>query len=145
MKDRPIFSKDGSTLYFSRCDCLDCYGDCDLFSAKLQPDSTWGEVKNLGFSVNSLSWDSHPSLSHTEDTLYFASDRIGGFGLSDIYYTYKLANGQWAPAQNAGPVINTRNNDVSPFYHPDFDCVCTSVPTGSSTISASMTSTNHTL
>ncbi len=116
-----FLSKNGKTLYFSRCDCLDCYGDCDLFSAKLQPDSTWGEVQNLGHSVNSLSWDSHPALSHTEDTLYFASDRMGGFGLSDIYYTYKLPTGLWAPAQNAGPVINTRSNDVSPFYHPDFD------------------------
>lgn len=116
-----FLSKDGKTLYFSRCDCLDCYGDCDLFSAKLQEDSTWGEVANLGTAVNSLAWDSHPSLSHTEDTLYFASDRIGGFGLSDIYFTYKLPTGKWAPAQNAGPVINTRSNDVSPFYHPVFD------------------------
>lgn len=116
-----VLTRDGKTIYFSRCDCLDCYGDCDLFSAKLQTDSTWGEIKNLGTNVNSLSWDSHPSLSHSEDTLYFASDRLGGFGLSDIYYTYKDKNGNWMRAQNLGPVINTRNNDVSPFYHPVFD------------------------
>ncbi len=115
-----ILSRDGKTIYFSRCDCADCFGDCDLFSAKLQSDSTWGEVENLGTNVNSLSWDSHPSLSHTEDTLFFASDRIGGFGLSDIYFTYKDKNGKWQPAQNLGPVINTRNNDLSPFYHPVF-------------------------
>jgi len=116
-----ILTRDGKTLYFSRCDCLDCFGDCDLFSAKLQSDSTWGEVKNLGTRVNSLSWDSHPSLSHSEDTLYFASDRLGGFGLSDIYYTYKMKNGEWSSAKNLGPVINTRNNDVSPFYHPVYN------------------------
>lgn len=116
-----ILTRDGQTLYFSRCDCQGCYGDCDLFSARLQTDSTWGEVENLGTNVNSLSWDSHPSLSHTEDTLYFASDRLGGFGLSDIYFTYKTKKGEWAPAQNLGPVINTRNNDVSPFYHPVYD------------------------
>ncbi|WP_258103746.1 OmpA family protein [Marinoscillum sp. MHG1-6] len=114
-------SKNGKTLYFSRCDCIDCYGDCDIFTATLQEDSTWGEIKNLGINVNSLAWDSHPALSHSEDTLYFASDRIGGFGLADIYFTYKTKNGQWAPAQNLGPVINTRKNDVSPFYHPVFD------------------------
>lgn len=116
-----ILSRDGKTLFFSRCDCLDCFGDCDLFSAKLQTDSTWGEIKNLGTNVNSLSWDSHPALSHTEDTLYFASDRLGGFGLSDIYFTYKMKNGNWAPSQNMGPIINTRNNDLSPFYHPVYD------------------------
>ncbi|MBR09251.1 MAG: hypothetical protein CMP48_16410 [Rickettsiales bacterium] len=116
-----VLTRDGQTIYFSRCDCSECYGDCDLFSASLQQDSTWGEVKNLGSMVNSLSWDSHPSLSHSEDTLYFASDRLGGFGLSDIYFTYKDKNGNWSRAQNMGPVINTRNNDVSPFYHPVYD------------------------
>ncbi|MFT7196508.1 MAG: outer membrane protein OmpA-like peptidoglycan-associated protein [Marinoscillum sp.] len=116
-----ILSRDGVTLYFSRCDCLDCFGDCDLFSAKLQNDSTWGEVKNLGTNVNSLSWDSHPSLSHSEDTLFFASDRLGGFGLSDIYFTTKNKDGSWSSAQNMGPIINSRSNDVSPFYHPVYD------------------------
>ncbi len=115
-----VLSRDGQTLYFSRCECIDCIGDCDLFVTTLQADSTWGDIKNLGVNVNSLSWDSHPSLSHTEDTLYFASDRLGGFGLADIYFTWKNINGTWAPAQNLGPVINTRNNDVSPFYHPVF-------------------------
>ncbi|MGK7397155.1 MAG: OmpA family protein [Candidatus Cyclobacteriaceae bacterium M3_2C_046] len=114
-------SRDGKTIYFSRCHAPDCYGNCDIFSAELQADSTWGHVKNLGINVNSKSWDSHPSLSHTEDTLYFASDRIGGFGLADIYFTYKLKNGEWATAQNAGPMINTRKNEVSPFYHPEYD------------------------
>ena len=41
--------------------------------------------------------------------------------MSDIYFTYKDKNGNWSRAQNMGPVINTRNNDVSPFYHPVYD------------------------
>jgi len=116
-------SRDGKTLFFSRCDSPDSYGDCDIFMAEMQEDSTWGNVHNLGVNVNSLGWDSHPSLSHTEDTLYFASDRIGGFGLSDIYFTYKKRDGSWVEAQNIGPVINTRHNEVSPFYHPEFDMI----------------------
>jgi outer membrane protein OmpA-like peptidoglycan-associated protein len=117
----PCITKDGKTLYFSRCNAPDGLGNCDLYSATLREDSTWGDIKNLGPNVNSIAWDSHPSLSHTEDTLYFASDRIGGFGLSDIWFTYKTAKGNWAPAQNAGPVINTRKSEVSPFYHPAHD------------------------
>lgn len=109
---------DGSTLYFARCHAPGTMGSCDLFTAEIKEDSTWGNVKNLGVNVNSISWDSHPTLSHTEDTLYFASDRIGGFGLSDIYYTYKDENGLWTLAQNVGPLVNTRGNEVSPFYHP---------------------------
>ena len=112
-------SSDGNTLYFSRCDCPSCYGDCDLFSASLK-DSVWTDIKNLGINVNSLSWDSHPSLSQSGDTLFFASDRLGGFGLSDIYYSTKK-DGFWTQSQNMGPIINTRNNEVSPFYHPRFE------------------------
>ena len=111
-------TKDGETLYFTRCDCPNCHGNCDIFEAIKLKDGTWGNIRNLGASVNSSAWDSQPSLSRNEDTLYFASDRLGGFGLSDIYFTYKLKNGRWAPAQNAGPVINTRESEVSPFFHP---------------------------
>ncbi|WP_255416103.1 OmpA family protein [Reichenbachiella sp. MSK19-1] len=114
-------SKDGRTLYFSRCGSPMGLGDCDIFVATLDQDSVWTDIQNLGTNVNSLTWDSHPSLSHTGDTLYFASDRMGGFGLSDIYFSYKNENGAWMPAQNLGPVINTRKNEVSPFYHPEFE------------------------
>ena len=113
-------SSDGTTLYFARCHAPGSMGSCDLFVASIKEDSTWGNVRNLGVNVNSISWDSHPTLSHTEDTLYFASDRIGGFGLSDVYFTFKDKNGQWTPAQNVGPLVNTRGNEVSPFYHPKF-------------------------
>ena len=112
------FSKDGRTIFFARCQCPGCRDNCDLFTATLGPDGKWTAPKSLGPQVNSTGWDSQPSLSQTEDTLYFASDRLGGFGLSDIYFTHKLKNGQWAPAQNLGPVVNTRENEVSPFYHP---------------------------
>ncbi|BDD04686.1 OmpA family protein [Aureibacter tunicatorum] len=109
-------SKDKQTLYFSRCDSPDGYGNCDLYVAKLQDDGSWGEIKNLGPNINSIAWDSQPSLSITEDTLFFASDRIGGFGMSDIYYSIKTPKG-WSKAVNLGPVINTRNSEVSPFFH----------------------------
>lgn len=114
-------SKSGKTLYFARCDAPETYGDCDIFSAEMQADSTWGNIQNLGELVNSNAWDSHPSLSLTEDTLYFASDRLGGFGLSDIYYTFKDEKGRWVKARNMGPIINTRFADVSPFYHHLYD------------------------
>lgn len=113
-------SRDGKTLYFARCDSPDSYGNCDLFVATKQENGRWGNVKNLGKQVNSNAWDSQPTLSPNEDTLYFASDRLGGFGLSDIYFTYKNKKGEWAPAQNMGPVINTRQCEVSPYYHPKY-------------------------
>ncbi len=112
----PCLSKDGKTLYFARCNSPDSYGDCDLFVSTMKEDSTWSKPQNLGVNINSVSWDSHPSLSHKEDTLYFASDRIGGFGLSDIYYSVRTKDG-WSKALNIGPLINTRGSEVSPFFH----------------------------
>ncbi len=115
-------SQNGSTLYFTKCpsagsdfDCVDLIGHCDIFSTTLQTDSTWSIPKNLGVNVNSVFWDSQPSLSPTEDTLYFASNRKGGFGLSDIYFTTKNSKGEWTIAQNLGPIINTRGDEYSPF------------------------------
>jgi outer membrane protein OmpA-like peptidoglycan-associated protein len=125
------FTKSGTTMYFTRCESNDGFGNCDIYIAKKQKNGVWGKIKNLGINVNSMSWDSHPSLSHTEDTLFFASDRIGGFGMSDIYFTYKTGRYEvdedsdttwfWSPAQNLGPIVNTRHNEVSPFYHPVYD------------------------
>ena len=111
-------SRDGRTIFFARCECATCHGNCDLFTATKGKDGKWGAPRSLGMAVNSPAWDSQPTLSQHEDTLYFASDRLGGFGLSDIYFTRKLKNGQWSPAENAGPVVNTRESEVSPFYHP---------------------------
>lgn len=46
---------------------------------------------------------------------------MGGFGLADIYYSVKDAQGNWQKAKNIGPIINTRGNDLSPFYHHKFN------------------------
>lgn len=110
-------TKDGKTLYFARCECPTCQGNCDLYEATFS-NGKWTMPKSLGPNVNSPAWDSQPTLSPGEDTLYFASDRLGGFGLSDIWFTVKNKAGQWTPAQNMGPVVNTRESEVSPFYHP---------------------------
>jgi hypothetical protein len=46
---------------------------------------------------------------------------VGGLGLSDIYFSIKDKEGNWQKAQNAGPIINTRNSEVSPFLHHKFN------------------------
>jgi hypothetical protein len=114
-------SLDGKYLFFSRCNAPESLGNCDIYSAELGSDSTWTNVKNLGPHINTSGWDSHPSLTHSGDTLFFASNRIGSFGLSDIYLSVKDAKGEWGQAQNAGPVINTVNSEVSPFFHHKFN------------------------
>lgn len=114
-------SQDGKYLYFARCNSPDSYGSCDIFVAENLGEKGWGNVRNLGKKINTTAWDSHPSLSHSGDTLFFTSDRLGGFGLADIYYSVKDQQGNWKQALNIGPIINTRNNEVSPFLHHKFN------------------------
>jgi outer membrane protein OmpA-like peptidoglycan-associated protein len=114
-------SLDGKFLFFSRCDAPESLGNCDLYSAERSSDSTWTKIKNLGPKINSSGWDSHPSLTHSGDTLFFASNRIGSFGLSDIFYSIRNKKGEWGKALNAGPIINTANSEASPFFHHKFN------------------------
>lgn len=114
-------STDGKQLIFSRCNAPDGLGNCDLYVATLKADSTWGDIKNLGPTINSTGWDSHPSLTHSGDTLFFASNRAGTFGLSDIFFAIKDKKGTWQRALNAGPIINTANSEVSPFFHHSYN------------------------
>lgn len=117
----PCLSKDGQTMYFIRCESPDGLGSCDIFQAIITDEGKWGNVKNLGAHVNSNHWESHPSLSITGDTLYFTSDRPGGFGSNDIYFTHKDKLGKWQAATNMGPIINTKGSDMSPFHHPVYN------------------------
>jgi outer membrane protein OmpA-like peptidoglycan-associated protein len=114
-------SKDGKQLFFARCDSPDSKGSCDIFVADRKEDNSWGNVRNLGDNINTIFWDSHPSLSHTGDTLFFSSDRKGGFGMTDIYFSIKDKDGNWQLAKNMGPIINTRGQEVSPFFHHKFN------------------------
>lgn len=116
-----IMTRDGKKLFFVRCNAPGGIGDCDLYMARLTPGGTWSRVTNLGTGVNSVAWDSQPALSITEDTLYFASNRSGGFGLTDLYYAIRTSDSTWSRAYNLGPVVNTRQNEVSPFIHPQFN------------------------
>jgi len=109
-------SPDGTTLYFTRCNALNGYGDCDLFQAEYET-GRWVRIKNLGKEVNSGYWDSHPNISPDGRVLFFASNRVEGFGGTDIFYTIRDSSGTWLPARNLGPIVNTPQNEVTPFYH----------------------------
>lgn len=106
---------DGKRLYFTRCHAKDGMGDCDIYQADWLVNH-WGNVKPLGGKVNSGSWDSHPNLSPDGSLLFFSSDRREGFGGTDIYFCTKQNDSTWNTAQNIGPVVNTPENEVTPFY-----------------------------
>ena len=111
-------SQDGQWLIFNGCNYPDGMGSCDLYISYLTPDG-WSTPENMGDSINSEFWEVAPSLSPDKRDLYFASNRPGGYGGSDIYVSHRLLNGQWSAAENLGPTINTIGDEGTPFIHAD--------------------------
>lgn len=58
-------------------------------------------------------------LHPNEQILFVVSDKKGGYGGTDIYFSELQSNGNWGPLQNLGPVINTEEDEDSPFIVPD--------------------------
>lgn len=105
---------DGNILIYTSCDAPDSQGSCDLYIA-YKLNGRWQRPKNMGKNVNSRSWDSQPSLSADGRILFFSSNRNGGFGGNDIWYSYMQNDGTWAEAKNLGRVVNTPKDEISPF------------------------------
>ncbi len=109
-------SPDGRTLYFTRCNAPGSLGDCDIYSADYDAGK-WVNIRNLGPMINSSSWDSQPNISADGNILFFTSNRPGGFGGNDLYYTERDEKGKWGKAWNLGPFINSPSHEVTPFFH----------------------------
>lgn len=110
-------SGDGLRAVITLCGASNGYGSCDLYLRKRKGDA-WSDLMNMGDVINSRSWDSQPCFSADGKTLFFSSDRPGGYGGRDLYYV-NIQNGVWSEPVNMGPRINTKGNEESPFLHAD--------------------------
>lgn len=82
----------------------------------------WTDPEKIPGVNDPVAWDSQPTLASDGVTLYFASNRKGGLGGTDIYKTVKdQKNGTWSQPENLGRVINTSFDERSPFMHSDFE------------------------
>lgn len=104
-------SADGRHLIFTVCGS----NGCDLYESR-KKGNEWSVPKNLGPTINSPGWDAQPSLSADGRELYFVSERKGGFGGYDIWYSQWSDRG-WTQAKNLGPTINTQFDEISPYIH----------------------------
>ena len=108
---------DGRTVVFAS-DAYDGYGDADLFIGELR-DGAVTNVRNMGSKVNTRRWESQPAISGDGSTVYFTSNRSGGLGGTDLWMTKRGADGEWQMPENLGPVVNTDENELSPFVTLD--------------------------
>lgn len=112
-----VISADGKTIVFTRCEGPDGYGSCDLYSSALIK-GVWSKPLNMGSVINTRYWESQPSLSANGRLLYFVSDRPGGIGGFDIWWSSKSTRG-WSRPRPASTTINTPFHELSPSLHPD--------------------------
>ncbi len=108
----------GDKLYFASCNRPDSYGGCDIYFSSLLSDTLWSNSYNLGSVINTKFWESQPSISADGRTLFFASDRVGGYGGTDIWVS-KMIDGVWQEPINLGPLVNSKSDEYTPFIHFD--------------------------
>lgn len=117
--------KNDTVIYFTRNNyynekkTLDLEFELNLkiFSA-IQEEGEWKVNRNL--SINSDYYSTgHPYVSKDRARLYFTSDREGGYGGTDIYYSLIHKRGGIGKPVNAGPIVNTEGNEMFPFINEE--------------------------
>ncbi|PJC63216.1 MAG: hypothetical protein CO022_00405 [Flavobacteriales bacterium CG_4_9_14_0_2_um_filter_32_27] len=102
-------TSDGKILYFSS-NRAGGFGGRDLYSASLMPDGSWGDIKNLGATINTKHDEDAPFIHPDRKTMYFSSKGHTSMGGYDIFYTY-LSESGWDTPESVGHPINTIDDD----------------------------------
>jgi hypothetical protein len=102
----PCFSPDGNTLYFAS-DVQGGYGGMDIYVCYKIGDS-WSAPQNLGDKINTPGDEISPFIA--ENSLYFSSNFLPGFGGMDIFRAEQV-EGSWATILHLGTGINTAYDD----------------------------------
>ncbi len=93
-------------------------GEGNLYVIKLK-DNKWTTPVRVVKGANFKGWEQHETVSADGNTMYFVSDRPGGYGGKDIYKCTKMPDGEWSKAVNVGPPVNTEADETAPFIHPN--------------------------
>ena len=106
-----MYSNDGNKLYL--------YKDAQMWESKFENDK-WSIPVKLPIQINQKK--THvPSVAMSPDgnTIYFSSDKKGGYGGKDLYYSKKISDEEWNEPINLGEKINTSEDEDAPFISKD--------------------------
>jgi outer membrane protein OmpA-like peptidoglycan-associated protein len=96
---------------------MDDGGDGNLYYSE-RTDSTWSKIKSVGKPINTIYWQSHGFICPDGQSMYFSSNKPGGEGELDIWYSERDRNGKWMEPVNCGNIINTPYNEDTPYFDP---------------------------
>lgn len=93
----------------------------DIFVSSMNKTGKWSTPRSVSENINSSYFESSASLSSDGQTLYFVSEREGKttIGNGDIYKVKKISKSEWGIPENLGGVVNTPDDEVSVYIHPD--------------------------
>ena len=106
---QPSISSDGKYLFFAS-DMPGGQGGSDLYYCELI-NGEWSNPVNMGPKVNSPASENYPFI-HPSGRLYFSSNRPGGLGALDVYYT-SLTYGSWEAPTHMSEPINSKSDDFA--------------------------------
>lgn len=97
---------------------IDDGGDGNLYFSKRE-GAEWSKIKSVGKPINTIYWQSHGYITPDGQAMYYASNRPGGEGELDIWFSKKDEKGAWGEPVNCGNVINTPYNEDTPYFDPE--------------------------
>ena len=116
----PFSNFRGTRLYYTYCpDSEDIYVGCKIYVAR-RNGKTWSDPKEVKLGGDSTCVSGHPALTDDELTIVFATDRKGGIGGKDLYIAKReSANSDFETPVSLGNKVNTKGNEVFPFFRND--------------------------
>ena len=116
-------SEDGNRIYFTSCKPnWKNQIRCKLFMLRKDDAGTWSEPLELHEEINSNKYtNTHPSVGKSakpdREIIYFVSDRPGGKGGLDIWYTrYRISKKRFDKPRNCGTKVNTMGEEMTPSF-----------------------------
>jgi hypothetical protein len=112
-------SPDGNYIFLYRNSITGESVGGDIYMSKKSKAGKWGTAMTLGHPVNTSYYEDGACLAPDGNTLYFVSERPGGFGRADIYKSYRESRTEWGKPENLGRPVNSEDDEGSPFMAPD--------------------------
>ncbi|WP_281615667.1 hypothetical protein [Flammeovirga sp. SubArs3] len=93
-------------------------GKGNIYETKVKK-GRWQKPKKLNSKINSSYEEKGAFIANNGTTIYFASNRPGGYGGFDIYKAIRVGKDDWSKPINLGSTINSENDEIFPFLHND--------------------------